>query len=682
MKWKDWYLEKTKTGKAREEELLVEENKSGYRVWEDLVTGTLYCIEDRVYRRICKAGREKLEECFKSDNLKGMEEVFYPSAEKGVKGDMDLFAELPYFMESTKKCARICDYACIRTAFLYAIKYGAIKNSADPEAEKKKLRLLGLSWGFIDNQEEIPELEWIEKLLQNEDKGTAEMVDGQKADFVKGGLVKIKQYYLETNKIPEIRGASCLLEQVNGEKTRRLIEREHIRECLIYAGGGKMMGIFPKGCGEDICQKLELMAERETVTAQSNFCSRPYNLESLSHNYNKVVEEMDLLLEERQGIRWDFRVEPKVEEKVPEERLKRMGFKKIGTEEKAFCTSCRNRYAVEAYLGGDGEEKLCQSCLYKKLAGGREEKQSGYQRYRDYVKRQYGEDILPGNYNRLEDIAENGFIGIIYGDANNMGSQINSLESFMMMRYFSEMSSDTVTDIVFEAFHRHLKGKPSFEIIALGGDDIFLIVPGKYAYGIACTIGTLFDRRFQNRSTGENKMTMSVGVCITHDNMPVRYSFEIARELLKSAKQKAWEERQAGNNTGTIDWMVIENEMAGGADLRVQRRREDGKARKVMRPYTWRQAEEVGNFLLNIKGEKSFAFRLWQSWRQHTKEESGLFYEYQISRKGGSHIHSALCGLAEKTGGRVVESNIEYDGEEYSPWTDVIELWDYMEGME
>ena len=79
MKWKDWYLEKTKTGKAREEEFLVEENKSGYRVWEDLVTGTWYCIEDRVYRRICKAGREKLEECFKEDNLKGMEEVFYPS---------------------------------------------------------------------------------------------------------------------------------------------------------------------------------------------------------------------------------------------------------------------------------------------------------------------------------------------------------------------------------------------------------------------------------------------------------------------------------------------------------------------------------------------------------------------------------------------------------------------------
>ena len=69
MKWKDWYLEKTKGEKTKEEELLVEEKKSGYRVWEDLVTGTWYCIADGIYDTIWESGKERLEQCLKDNDL-------------------------------------------------------------------------------------------------------------------------------------------------------------------------------------------------------------------------------------------------------------------------------------------------------------------------------------------------------------------------------------------------------------------------------------------------------------------------------------------------------------------------------------------------------------------------------------------------------------------------------------
>lgn len=673
MLYVDWYYEKI--GKKK----VFEEKKDNYKYWEDLVTQTQYCISDADFERIYKAGKEELIRYLKKDDMEAIEDFFYSFNRTG---ETALFPDLPFFTGNTLKCARIRDYLCFRTACLYAIKYELIRNSDDIESEKRKIRIQGFTSGIANSKEENPELEQIKQVMYGmEDKEN--MFITKKADFVKGGLIKIKQYYLETNKIPEIRGASLLLDIVNGEGMKKVICSEHIRECLIYAGGGKMMGIFPEGCGDDICNKIQLLAEKETVTAQVNFCSNKYNLERLINDYKNINDEMDLLLEERQGLRWDFRTEPFVQQENLEKRLLNTGFRIFEKNDEELCTSCRNRYAAAESLYDSQKDKLCISCLYKKLSGGRDARRSKLQEYKTYISERYGEEIAGDgkSYNKLEDIAKNGFIGVIYGDANNMSHQIDNLESFMMMRYFSQKTSDSVTDIVFDALFKNLGKEPSFEIIAVGGDDIFLIVPGNKAYDVACTIGKLFDQRFKNKSNDKNKVTMSVGVCITHDKMPVQYSFGIAQELLKTAKQKAWEESQNGNITGTIDWMVIENEIAGSGVLEYQRKEEKDKPVKTFRPYTWEQADAVKKFIKEIEKEKSFAFQLRQSLYHHTTEESELFYEYQVTRKEQTNICSALNSFAKKLGCETVKNNIKHHGILYSPWVDIVELWDYVEEM-
>ena len=173
-------------------------------------------------------------------------------------------------------------------------------------------------------------------------------------------------------------------------------------------------------------------------------------------------------------------------------------------------------------------------------------------------------------------------------------------------------------------------------------------------------------------------MTMSMGVCITHDNLPVQYSFGITQELLKSAKQKAWEEQQKG----TIDWMVIENEFAGNVDLEYRRKGQEDKPISTLRPYTWEQAKAIKVFVKQIEKEKTLAFQLRQSWYQHTQKESELFYEYQISRRDESNIPEALKQLAKVLNAKAIKHNIEYQNCLYSPWLDIIEIWDYMEGLE
>ncbi|MCI8746365.1 MAG: hypothetical protein HFH67_00645 [Lachnospiraceae bacterium] len=673
MLYVDWYYEKN--GKKR----VYEEKRDNYKYWEDLVTQTHYCISNNDFERIYETGKMEIKKYLEVDNLEAIEEFFYSS---NGAGEAVLFPDLPFFTGNTLKCARMRDYLCFRTACLYAMNYELIKNSGDIEDKKRKIRIQGFTAGIVDSENKSTELEQIKQVMYGL-KNKENMLISKKADFVKGGLIKIKQYYLETNKIPEIRGASLLLDAVNGKGMENLICGEHIRECLIYAGGGKMMGIFPEGCGNDICKKIQLLAEKETVTAQVNFCSCVYNLERLVNDYKNINNEMDLLLEERQGLRWDFRIEPVVQWNDLKNRLLNTGFKIFKDNDSEMCTSCRMRYAVAKSLYNNQNDKFCISCLNKKLSGGRDARRSKIYKYKEYVQMKYGEKISDDGklYNKLEDIANNGFIGIIYGDANNMSRQINNLESFMMMRYFSQKTSDAVKDIVFDALFKHLGKEPCFEIIAVGGDDIFLIVPGNKAYDVACTIGKLFDQRFKNKSSGDNGVTMSVGACITHDKMPVQYSFGIAQELLKNAKQKAWEESQNGNITGTVDWMVIENEVAGSSVLEYQRKEEKYKPVKTLRPYTWEQADAMRKFIREIEKEKSFAFQLRQSLYHYTIEESELFYEYQVARNEQTNICNALKAFARKLGGEVVKNNIMYQGKLYSPWLDIIELWDYVEGI-
>lgn len=677
----DWYYEK-----AKKEKKMFAEKEAGYRGWTDRITGTCYCISEDDYERIYEEGRQILERFLKNGRLDKMEQFFY--GKEKLENDACLFPDLPYFLNSGKNaegCARIRDYVCFRTACLYALKYPSVQNASDVEKEKALIRMQGFTWKFADSAGACPELEQIEQMLcmQNTKENSCSI---HMADLVKGGLVKIKQYYLETNKIPEIRGASLLLEKVTTEKMEQLIRREHIRECLIYAGGGKIMGIFPEGTGEDICRKIELMAEEETVTALFNFCSRPYKLPRLICDYKNVTEEMDLALEERQGLRWDFRIEPQINRFILSDELKNEGWKKIEKTAEEFCTSCRNRHAAAVFSHKGKEEKLCPSCLRKRQEGGRMAKRTRHQEYIKFIRKTYHKVILDDEKNKLGDIADDGFIGIIYGDANSMSSHISSLESFMTMRYFSEVMESMVTGIVFGALYKNLGNSLSFEVIAVGGDDIFLIVPGNKAYDIACTIGEKFDNQFQNQSMDEYQMTMSIGVCITHHNLPVQYSFEIAQNLLKSAKQKAWEERKKGNTTGTIDWLVIENEMPGGADLdylRETKSKRRDKPKKTLRPYTWNQAKAMKNFIKKLEKEKSFAFQLRQSWYRHTKEEAELFYEYQVSRKEETKektkVRCALKQLAREFGGKAASHNIVYQSEEacFSPWLDAVELWDY-----
>lgn len=96
--------------------------------------------------------------------------------------------------------------------------------------------------------------------------------------LVYGGATKIKGYVFEAPKLPEIRGASTLLDRINTADLRtlwraevgRLLGSEDLAEhCIVYASGGNVLAFAPAQQGADLAAAIEQTYARETITANS-----------------------------------------------------------------------------------------------------------------------------------------------------------------------------------------------------------------------------------------------------------------------------------------------------------------------------------------------------------------------------------------------------------------------------
>lgn len=138
-------------------------------------------------------------------------------------------------------------------------------------------------------------------------------------DVVYGGAVKIKGYVFESVKLPEIRGASALLDHINrldlpafwsvqplpSQDTalyRKQIERydsarnwltQQIAidpldapECLLYASGGNILALAPAGHGLRLAQAIEQRYTAETQVAQSVAVAHTCSLLDLQYGLN------------------------------------------------------------------------------------------------------------------------------------------------------------------------------------------------------------------------------------------------------------------------------------------------------------------------------------------------------------------------------------------------------------
>lgn len=699
------------------------ENKYENKKWKDLITGNIFFLnESDEFQIEAFASKYIVELLNKKDYenlfkyLRGEEKELKYNKNRVDSYELWLFPQLPYFNTNRVGnefivCPRLMDYLSMRTGLLYVIS---------DEKNKEEIRLVSYLTGVYPYVNDYAK-KTIDKIISDDNyknyKDMLEEIDevfkekisndlinkkleNYKFDIVKGGVVKVKEYLLETNKIKEIRGASTILDKINREIIPKEIDREFIKECIVYAGGGNVLLVVSKDTGEKVSQKIEEIYEDSTVLAQNVAISKEVSLFDISKvNYKNTISKIENILNEKQMEKIDYRTNDfKGNLDYFGENIKKF-LEYKGEEE--LCSSCNLRLAKYIYPNSSKNLKLCLSCLHKNIIGNKNTDFYKFKEdYKQYAKNNGITIKSVEKINTLEDIKSDSTnsIGVIYGDGNNMGAVIKNVSNILEMKYFSNKTEDSIFDAVYGAISKNL-GSDKFEVIALGGDDIFIIVPGENAIGIAKSIGKRFDSVFKNYSEDSNEnLTMSLGVVIAKYNKPIQYLFDMSMQLLKSAKKKAKKEKK-----GTIDLIILETDAGFASNVKYLRSKLITNEKVcTLKPYTYDDLESLIRIITILKGNKGEkandfrgkAYKFFEATMQMNVEEGNLYYAYQRARMDSKNNKKDCNEDKER---EILDSIYKEFNEKYdtcnsrqlyikdkekrnlSIWGDIVELWDYVQ---
>jgi CRISPR-associated protein Cmr2 len=171
-----------------------------------------------------------------------------------------------------------------------------------------------------------------------------------------------------------------------------------------------------------------------------------------------------------------------------------------------------------------------------------------------------------------------------------MGTLLEGLQTPVRYQEFAEAVYQATMEATFTALATHLhpyrqekRWLHPFEVLSIGGDDVFLIVPAHVALPMAIGIaqeveeklvqhGVAYDKSYEWRRVHriaqppdwqplriQSKVSLSSGVVIANQHTPIFFLRRLVEELLKSAKAKAKELRDKGFYGATIDFIALKS---------------------------------------------------------------------------------------------------------------------------
>ena len=488
----------------------------------------------------------------------------------------------------------------------------------------------------ITNEQRNTEIDQFITSIYNNELQVCEKIKwirNTKINVIKGSIYKIKKYFLENNYLKDIRGGSMIIDELNKEAVIKVLNDKNYNKGmyseknLIYSGGGNILIIVPEGTGAELCKYLETEFYNRALTAMNAFEYITTTLKDFAYNYKTISAELNERLQERKKLKvYSSNIEM-TEEIINNPLLKSYEDKKINDEDHV-CSLCDIRNAV--YYD---EVMLCPSCLLKHKKG--TEKNRFMEEYSAFTS-----DIKPEVIGSLDELGDE--IAVIYGDGNNMGNIVMNIENVFEMMYFSRnldrITKKSVYTSIKEAvdiYNKNQNGfneKVKFEVIALGGDDIFIIVPAKHAFNIATNIINKFDKEF-NTSNAQSHITMSIGMVISKSSTPIASLFKIAQDKLKSAKKIT---RDANISEGSIDIV----EILGDVQIK------DDKNREF--PMLNSQFNNMVKVLKSSKISSSQLQKISYAKKNMIEEEFNLFYYYQESKNRKSNNKDSKLDTIDK----------------------------------
>lgn len=610
--------------------------------------------------------------------------------------------------------------------------------------------------------------------------------------LVYGGATKIKQYVFESARLPEIRGASALLDRINRVDTPRLWDAPEgigCRECIIYANGGEVLAFAPVNKAAWVVDEVEQLYTRETMVAQSVAVWRAFELNQIRNGllagktFDAAVAGKLLGYVPTGDVSFGSLITPlalarfrRREANGGEDRNPRP-LAHIETVPFARrCSSCERRAAVVNARVAAGEDRpMCEPCARKRIFGQLTKRKDIDRSW--WVKEHFAWDPEAGNRKAwswathfedwleedsecktelrakyavdergqplagvrdlpavrdLGEIAQaskpSGFIGVVYADGNNIGQLLERLQTPAQYATFAHKVYQATREAVFEALAQNLRSKSiqrrresttlihPFEILSIGGDDVFLIVPAHVALPLACDISVNVEREllaadpmFEQRNVDDSEVnydwprvqrcrgealgkqcqvSLSAGVIIADAHTPIFYLEELASQLLKSAKRRAkWLKREHNYYGGTIDFLPLKSVTAISGTIEQFRSvaLTEGDRRLYARPYTvaeTRMLLETIRLLKRADFPRNQLYRLRESLSSGSVQSS-VDYHYFLSRD--REVRDARQQIEERwtpAGSRPLPHpwrvQLETPKRWETIWFDLVELYDFV----
>ncbi|MBP1549635.1 MAG: hypothetical protein J6A05_06485 [Oscillospiraceae bacterium] len=522
--------------------------------------------------------------------------------------------------EIYKPSYKACDVASLFVAAAYITENGI----SDKAAFRKKAYMVFLS----ENRSEFTEA-WSLIDMLTEDKPCT---SAAKIRVLKGSSYKIKNYYLENFLLKDIRGASVLLTHVEETVIPGMISDRFIPECIVYCGGGNIFAILPESCDEHFALELEATAKKLLISADvAYYISEAMSFTALlGSDYKEKMNKVENKLNDRKkliinsaGDRSEY-----FDGTILIGEGNEKYYAAVTADEHStgcICDACGKRTAYYEVKVTNGTHRLCASCLHKRSVGEASKKNKYSKLYKKYTGNEPAKNI-----HTLEDITGQNvssaekYISIVYGDGNNMGGIIQNFRKITEMMEFSRDVKTITEKAAFEAMGEC--GIDRFEVVGLGGDDIFVIVDGKKA--VAFTIKLIEKYNEQFRGKYAETSTLSAGIAIAKHRIPIQVVLEKAEDELSRAKDIA---KKKKDNCGSLSFVIFDS-FDGGESLSAA----DDSVARTMLPYYTDEAKDILGFAQKMKDKKlKTKLRNIQEAFENAEspEEANLFLAYMNAKE-------------------------------------------------
>ena len=332
---RDW-----KTGKS------IEEGCQIHHCWKDLILEDTFGITEDDWNTVVKQTADHIRSWGKqeiTELVSRMIDLLMPPLKtlwQGKSGELSaqLFRWLPCH---SLPGATVADHALTASAIAYCLGYDNGFRCDNKTLDRLRLSALTATWKD-DGLNDIYDALWCEDspIEPKADGDVCEQivhaaktvaskricVDSQemfathplkhyanlnirKVGLISGGATKIKGYVFESAKLPEIRGASTLLDRINieylpallGRKSREDLKRSEdvqedfrertghslaAQECVIYSAGGDCLAFTPASVVHDVADEIERIYSQETLLANSVAVGARFDLLELQYGLN------------------------------------------------------------------------------------------------------------------------------------------------------------------------------------------------------------------------------------------------------------------------------------------------------------------------------------------------------------------------------------------------------------